>query len=220
MSRALYITTPVLDDCNRADENPLSNNGGWTNMADSTLFTNNVSLRLVSKAVINASVTNNGGASWNRASFSDCEVWANWNQTFGNPGGYIGLRLANIGTGTTDGYRLSVGGSQLLIQRIDNSVATTLRTFQIPGGAGGFSGRVMFRSVGTKLSAHRFIGTDVPENWTEVIAAEDATYTSGSLGVMINSSYNGVLAVGGGSTSGLVSGMPLAQPVAGRGATW
>lgn len=217
MSRALYITTPVLDDCRRANESPLSNGGAWADLGDTTLVPSAVGARLLSNRITTTNVSFTATALWTRASFSDCEVWADWSSTLASVGGYIFLRFANIGSGTTDGYRLSLGGGSASIQRIDNSVATTLRSAP---AVTAYSGRIMFRAVGSHLSMHRPIGTDIPENWVEIIGVDDANYTTGQIGLISNTSYSGFNTFGGGSTSGLFSGMPIAAPIAGRGATW
>ncbi|MDO8184088.1 hypothetical protein Q5424_18630 [Conexibacter sp. JD483] len=70
---AIALTTSVLDDAQRADENPLSDGGLW----DSPGFPDHDACAIVSRRIVG--IDRNGGAIWKRA-FSDTgrgvETWA------------------------------------------------------------------------------------------------------------------------------------------------
>lgn len=215
MPYVYYPTTPVLDDCNRANESPISFGGRWNVLNDITLYPSVVGSKIDTNRIISTSLPNSSTALWLPSTFSDCEVWAECNSTQTNTVAFF-CRVGTPGTGTTTGYRLVVSGASFTLARITNSVATTLSTFSL--GVPGLLGRIMMRAVGSRLSVNFWRSSDILQNWYEVLSAEDATYSTGSLALAMNGSFPGFTKFGGGPTSGIIGGGPALT--SGRGATW
>jgi peptidoglycan/xylan/chitin deacetylase (PgdA/CDA1 family) len=163
--------TPILDDFNRANENPLSGGGNWGAIGSLG------GAQLVSNAVASPSSTT-AASLWHTTFTGDVEayatvlistdnagLYAETSQSSGSPSGYLWQWQ---GTGASPSFAL---------YRSDNNVLTSL---------GSFSGFTL--AAGDKL-ALRVIGDSVQGwvshlgAWQQVVSATDTTYRTGQIGV-------------------------------------
>lgn len=174
--------TGVLDDMNRADENPLSHGGDWSgSFSPSTSL-----LKLTSLAATlgGAGGTNSAAMYWNPMSF-DGELIECWGCLVGGnaPGIAWGLDMfqtAQIGTGGVDGYRLrqevTTGGGSLRMYRVDNGTRTLLQA----DGAGHTSGVshpiLLLRRYDSTNTFEAWYGLSPYTTWTLLISTTSATY--------------------------------------------
>jgi peptidoglycan/xylan/chitin deacetylase (PgdA/CDA1 family) len=165
--------TPVLDNFNRADENPLSGGGNWTSAASLS------GAKLQDNAVA-ASVTTTSTSLWKDSYSGDVEARATILTATNNSGVYA--RASLNGSGQVSGYIWQWLGATsspatFVLNRIDANTLTTLATF------GGFS-----LDAGDQL-ALRVIGSSVEGwvyhlgAWQQVASATDTTYETGKIGV-------------------------------------
>ena len=179
-------TTALLDDFNRADENPLSGGGRWAQLNSSSN-----PLQIISNAT--ASVTSTNGTSyWTRDTFASTEVWARISsaQNFG-----VLLRLQDVGGANTwDGYELFANASNdtLDLRRVTNATTTSLVTRSVSAIAIGVG--IMLRAYGTRLEAWYFKASV----WTLVTSTDDSTYTSGNMGLRVGPTSPGIVTDFGG----------------------
>ena len=157
-------TTGLLDDFNRADENPLSGGGNWA-------FNQYVSdpLQLGSNAAIGSVPSNFQGSYWTPGAFSgDMEVWGTVSGDAGenNSGWLMGFGKDLDSPTTNDGYyfqiRNPVGSPHANIFRVDNNVETSLAGLPdeyLPAAGD----KLLFRRVGNALEA--WYSTDGGANW-------------------------------------------------------
>lgn len=169
-----FPTTDVLDNFNRANAGSLGAN--WTQYI--TAFTGTRDGQIVS----NQATGDLGTTSqvwWNPSTFdadqeayftiatlpSDTELVDIW------------LRLASIGSGTTDGYTFRVtfasGADTFDIRRLDNATGTSLDTATVTVSAGDSIGAT---AIGDELT---FWHKPAAGEWTEILSATDATYSAG-----------------------------------------
>jgi peptidoglycan/xylan/chitin deacetylase (PgdA/CDA1 family) len=163
--------TPVLDDFNRANENPLSGGGNWG--AISSLG----SAQLVSNAVASPSSTT-AASLWHTTFAGDVEAYATVLLSTNNAGLYAETTLSS---GNSNGYLWQWQGSDaspiFVLYRADSNVLTTLGTFS------GFT-----LTAGDKLAV-RVIGDSVQGwvyhvgAWQQVVSATDTTYRTGQIGL-------------------------------------
>ena len=160
-----FPATPVLDDFNRANQNPPSSS--WTAI---TLLGN---LAVVSNTC-KANAAGNCGNYYNPTTYGPpCEGRITI-VTKGGTGDQVGvwLRTQQPGSGLTiDGYlivwQVAAGTDQLLIQRVDNGVATTLTTIGQEMNNGDVLGG---RAIGSTITAW--------VNGVQVGSATDSTYAA------------------------------------------
>jgi hypothetical protein len=179
-----FPTTGILDNFNRAAEGPPPS-ASWTNVwidAAGGLRTDGVA------CLMNAAGDGVDSSYWNVADFGpDCEVHAKFPIKDSFPTGaefVLALRLANIGTGTTDGYGLDIdiGGAGVhSVMRYDNQVPAGVgSTFSQAWTAGDSFG---FEAIGTTLKAYY---KPAAGSWTEIASRTDSTYTAaGKIGLAI-----------------------------------
>jgi peptidoglycan/xylan/chitin deacetylase (PgdA/CDA1 family) len=163
--------TAILDNFNRANENPLSGGGNWA--AISSLG----GAQLVSNAVASPSSTT-AASLWHTSFAGDVETYATILVSTNNAGLYAETTLSS---GNANGYLWQWQGSDVSpafhLYRADNNVPTTLGTFS------GFA-----LTAGDKL-ALRVIGDSVQGwvyhlgGWQQVASATDTTYRTGQIGV-------------------------------------
>jgi peptidoglycan/xylan/chitin deacetylase (PgdA/CDA1 family) len=162
---------PILDNFNRANENPLSGGGNWGSISSLG------SAQLVSNAVASPSSTT-AASLWRTVFSGDVETYATIPTSTNNAGLYAETTLSS---GNANGYLWQWQGSDVSpafrLYRADNNVLTTLGTFS------GFA-----LTAGDKL-ALRVIGDSVQGwvyhlgGWQQVSSATDTTYRTGQIGV-------------------------------------
>lgn len=142
----------LLDDFERADENPLSGSGNWPANAD----TGDGDLILSSNQVTCATIATSN-MHWHETFGPHCEVFVTVATL---PGGAknvtLFLRLQNAGTATPSGYVavfVSATPALLIYSRNDDGVGTTLgATEEFTWTAGDVMG---LRMIGNKLQAYQ-----------------------------------------------------------------
>jgi peptidoglycan/xylan/chitin deacetylase (PgdA/CDA1 family) len=165
--------TPVLDNFNRADENPLSGGGNWTSA------TSLGGAKLQDNAVA-SSVTTTTTSLWKDSYPGDVEARATILTATNNSGVYA--RASLNGSGQVSGYIwqwLGATGSppSFVLNRIDANTLTTLATFA------GFSldagDQLALRVIGSSIEGWVYhLGA-----WQKVASATDTTYQAGKIGV-------------------------------------
>ena len=187
-----FPTTGLLDNFNRATEDPLAN-GTWSG----PVISGHGQLKVGSGGSANQAVPSAGGNSssyWSAATFGpDCEVFTVLSQKPGD-GLLIALyaRIVNPNVaGATDGYRLLIltlaAADQWFISRIDNDVATTLGLLATQEIATGDS--LGLEIVGSTITAyHKSAGV-----WSAVFSRTDATYTAAGNIAIFDNATTGLL---------------------------
>jgi hypothetical protein len=169
---------PILDDFNRADENPLSDAGRWTNGMNG----GEVGLYLVSNE-LGCTRTTTCTAWRNNAQYGpDAESWARI-ATLPGAGNHIRLyvRVQSPGSSAVDGYMLrtnqSSGTDQVFLERLDNGLITTRLTMNQELAVGD---TLLLRAVGSTLEAWRHDGIA----WARLGTLADSAYAAaGFVGV-------------------------------------
>lgn len=179
VSTGTFPTAPVLDSGVRADENPLSHGGQWTNPAQP----GNSNLQIFSNAIRSTQGTTDTDANayWSATTFGpDSEVY--WTMTTRpNRFSYGYLRLQSPGTAGIDGYFFLVNmetTSDNRIMRIDNGAFTQLGASYSVAHADGDA--VGFEALGATLTVYKKTGAA----WASVASRTDSTYgAAGSIGM-------------------------------------
>jgi len=172
--------TGALDQFERPNEDPLSQNGAWS---ESPLFGTGETLEVLGNAA-----GQNEGEVVAANSFrtdeivGDAEVHArianvpNNNQWF-----YLYLHLQDAGTAGVDGYRAAwfhwISTDGLYIQKLTDGVATTIAGPLAIDPASGNT--LLLRRFGLALELWRSNGG----TWTKLLSTLDGSYTSGRLGL-------------------------------------
>jgi hypothetical protein len=175
--------TDVLDDFNRADEDPLSGGGNWA-QADSSVWEN---MRISSNKATNHSGGSTSSMSyWTQDTYPGGEgsVWAQWgniNQAGDNRASVLLVAHAGSGDGTgdLDGYefsRYSDGGTNpsWRMYRIDNAVRTQLGSSSTSNTSYTYFN---LRRIGTTVEGW---ASPDRETWTLIMQQTDSTYTTGT----------------------------------------
>ncbi len=149
-----FASQPILDNFNRANENPLSDSGQWTKVP---VFGGGGNLQLISNQVTGTVVLGNNAMSFSGAgTFGDLDVWA----TLGHvpAGTYAGVIARQnvtsvIGTGQNCYQLLSVPSSnEILLQFVNlGGGVTFVGSWPITTGDGDAIG---LRCVGNVLTAY------------------------------------------------------------------
>ena len=171
ISTGTFPTTGILDNFNRADEDPLAN-GNWSG----PLFSGGGQMRIVT----NHAETAAGGfgrSYWSAANFgSDCEAYIDTTTATPAAGEQLGLfaRIANAGTTTVDCYDCFhlVTGSIVVIERIDDGAETQLgasisNTLSSGEGLG-------LEIIGSTITAYKKSGG----SWSSLGSRTDSTYSA------------------------------------------
>jgi hypothetical protein len=190
------ITTPTLDDFNRADENPLSQSGAWSSTAlgggswAGIWGGTTATLRLVSN------LAGNQGGTGQSASFRTATIPAGDAQVWGIQSGATGsaeamglcLHLQDAGASGVDGYiarSVDVAGFPDVadIWRITNGTPTRIKLVQADHTHQG--GRyLLFQRVGDDLELWLLPpGGDPDTDWELLADVADTIYTGGHLGL-------------------------------------
>ncbi|MDP3704086.1 MAG: hypothetical protein U1C74_25920 [Phenylobacterium sp.] len=177
-----FPTTGLLDNFNRATEDPLGN-GTWSGPIRAT----NGQMKVGSGGSANAitrSAGTPGQSYWSVATFGpDSEVYATISTVPGN-GDYVYLyaRIVNPNTAGLDGYAMvmikQAGDDIWQIRRIDDSAETVLGANATQELASGES--MGFEIIGSTLTAYR----KSAGVWSSVLSRTDATYSAaGYIGI-------------------------------------
>jgi hypothetical protein len=178
-----FPTTVIIDDFNRADEDPLSNGGKWSlGPGDSPMPT---TLRVVSNKCAADAATGDGNAYRNDQNYGpDTDVYV----TVSGPDLAVTvtlyLRLANVGVNTSDGYGVQflMGSNQVIVYRLDNMVYTQLGV-TVTGQAFASGDQLGIQMIGSTLKGYR---KPTAGSWTEIVSRTDSTYTTaGKIGLQL-----------------------------------
>jgi hypothetical protein len=193
-----FPTTSILDDFNRADENPLSGGGNWAG----PIFSANSQMQLVSQAVTGAVAATGDGSYWNASQFNNgavgVEVFADVGTVNGTDRFFLDW-VENPNTGVENGYELQVNLSVDLwrLRRLDASVATTLGanvTQAVTAGDG-----IGFSSVNGTHTVYYRAGAG---SWTVLFSRSDNTYVgNGNIGLGTIGTVNTMDNFGGGAVA-------------------
>lgn len=177
-------TSSLLDDFNRADDSSPPPGTSWTNGV--ITFVGGEGIVIVSNQACRLSSGGyRQGGYWNLGTFSNVDVVVElsaWTAGAGE-GFCVYARLAEVGSGTTDGYQVdfSHNGStvDVTINRYLDTSPTSLRTVAISALAA--NDKLAFTCRGDLLIAWR--RDSGASEWTQVVAALDGTYVNGFVGL-------------------------------------
>lgn len=160
-------TYPVLDNFNRADEDPLSGGGNWS----TGMYTGESAMRLSSNAAIGASGAW-GGRRWNAATFGgDCESGGTITN-LSSGGVVVFCRAANIGTALDSySYWYDLSNTKSVLIRIDNDVDTSLDEDTTDFVA---NDKFCIQAIGSAIKGFHYTGGA----WNERCSAVDTTYSA------------------------------------------
>jgi hypothetical protein len=182
-----FPTTGILDDFTRADENPLSDSGNWTN----PLLSGDGVLKLSSDTVIPADDTGDSSAYW-ATGFSvpvECyfTVASFPDGNSGNPA--LWACVSGEDTGSLSGYHFETNNAnEVWVERWDSG--TLAETFLDITGLSLGDGDGFGLSVGA-LGAIEIWHAPGGTGWVSLGTHTDATYTSGKLGLGYSSPDTG-----------------------------
>lgn len=169
----------LLDDFNRANENPLSGGGNWAklNSADGT------DLQLISNAVASNAATT-GSRYWTPSTFGpNVEAYFTITVKPANTEAvFVLARLQGVGgSNTWDGYQVrataAAGTDTIAIISVTNNTGTQLASVDQEFAVGD---KIGIRCLGTAIEGWYNTGG----TWTRVVEIEDSTYSAaGNVGM-------------------------------------
>lgn len=196
----MSITTPTLDNFNRADEDPLSQDGNWdpTPVSGGALWTD--TLQLASNVAQGHGSALNG--SWRVATTpsGDCQVWGRWKFSVGNAEGTgLFMNLQSPASSSFQGYRArytnpSAGNNIFAIHKHTAGGAGTVigtTTSAITLGDGDY---FLLEKIGSTLSLYQ---SEDGVSFTFMCSASDSAYTGGHLGLWTDTDDGGWQGFGG-----------------------
>jgi hypothetical protein len=202
---AVFPATPILDNFNRADENPLA--GGWrTGVLQGSVSFN---LKLVSNQVLSTSPAAPGDKAWDTTFTADQESYTTVASVDvgANNAAFAFVRVANPGVvGSTSGYYAVFARSGL----------TRVYEFHSGGGAGSllFSGGSGSTLLAGDVVGLRMVGTKMQAFWNGVVvlSGDDLTYSAGGyIGAGVaGSDYAALSNFGGGNVP--FNELPVVSP--------
>jgi hypothetical protein len=181
-----FPTTPILDTCNRANENPLSDGGKWT-VTEGTMVVS-------SGQCMNTAEGMAGVAYWNVFTVArNFEVYAAVAAVPSPTSDSVSVFV--LQTGTSNGYGFaclaSTGLCQVLRSDTGTTTVLTSHTYTLVNGDG-----IGLRSMGDTL--YGYIQHDGV--WGQVASTSDSTYTTGfNLTIIPDGTVTGMTNIGGGS---------------------
>lgn len=168
-----FPTTSVLDNFNRADENPLSGGGNWG--GSTSVFaaaTTNILKVSTNQAAGNFIGTNS--SYWAASTFGpNCEAYVTI-PTVAAVFSYVYARLVNTGTSSVNGYAVAadVLGGNIIAYRIDAGVLTSIKSAAQAWANGDSLG---ISVVGTTITLYYKAAAGA---WTAVSTVTDSTYSA------------------------------------------
>ena len=187
----------ILDDFQRADENPLSHGGDWLQVAPSNPTVWGL-MELENTHATHDDPLQFGFAYWNPLSLSgdDAECWAF--ALGGNASGTgwrVGLlRDVNGASASVDGYlfsfNISTGGGSTLLRRYTNGTATDIDT-NASSPSTGNPGYLLIRRNGNDVEGWANTNAGDASSWTLYVSATDTSHTTDlhpAIGVSDNAS--------------------------------
>src|SRR5678815_468602 len=171
-----FPTTPLLDNFVRADEDPLSGGGVWSNPIPGFVS----ACKIVGNVVVAVSV---GGAARYALTGANIEAWV----TISTIAASRDFSVTARGSGTDAGYgayafTVTSGTGAYLLQRIVALSPTTIASGTLSGGALLSGDSIGLRCIDTwiEMWLKRAAGA-----WTVVGGVADTQHTSGSIGFTI-----------------------------------
>ncbi|MGH2359056.1 MAG: hypothetical protein ACRDGM_00715 [bacterium] len=179
---AAFPTTSILDNFNRANEDPLSDAGRWA----SPWFSSSGVMQIVSNVAKGTAAITFDDMTRVTAYGPDCEVFSTLVTKSATPGAanwYHGTRIASPGTGSMDCYDFTTewvagaGNDISKIVRIDNTVQTVLGATFVQEQVNGD------RAGGASIADSHTFYYNGGGGWTALATRGDATYmTTGRIG--------------------------------------
>lgn len=199
-----FPTLGLIDQFNRADENPLGNST-WSG----PIFTGESQLRIVSNEVLPNSGSGDGNSYLSSTHGPDIEAYCTLTSTFATGYRVIFYFRSTVGA-SVNGYRIAfrnVGGDQFVyIDRMDASVNTNLTTIDITDtvASGDKFGAEM---IGSTINAYWKAGAG---SWTNIGSAVDSTYSAaGKTGLSLVTAGVKIDDFGGGTLGGAAPTLTL-----------
>lgn len=161
-------TTEILDDFNRANEDPLA--GNWTQKVSPDEGTE---LLLISNSVVNAAVFDPCSAYWNVGTFAaDQECYVSDIAVAITPGMRLYARMADPNTLSLSGYCCSYSGAEgtLALYRFDSASPILLDSAVV----GASYSRMLLTAIGDELTVSLYSAEGA--TWTQFLTVTDATY--------------------------------------------
>lgn len=195
-----FPSTPILETFTGADSTSPANSN-WTNAE----LAGSSGLAIISNGAAPGGTGGRWGGYWNAATFGpSAEAYATVSNIGSTAEGAICDRLANIGSGTTNGYCVmwADATSEVRIYRIDNEVLTQLGSSATQTIT--TTDRVGIKTIGDQICSWF---SDNGGAWTQLDCQTDSTYSAGGrIGMILNGSAS-VAAMddfGGGDTVGML----------------
>lgn len=166
----------TLLDTFTGTDNTTPPNSNWTN---AEIRSGSAGLDLEDNAVAPGSTGGFWGGYWNPTTFSaNAEAYATIVNTGSTAFFAVCVRLANIGSGTTDGYCVETADAtdDFTIYRIDNEVGTILGSAIASGGQITTTDKFGIQAVGDQICAW---WSDDGGPWTQMGCRTDSTYSAG-----------------------------------------
>jgi RHS repeat-associated protein len=213
------LSYDVLDDFNRADEDPLSGGGDWAQTDSGTWPT---PMRLVTNAARRGG--NTSASYWTQDSFAGGtgSVWAKWGGIGDQSGVSIALYKDVGGASAVDGYELRrevagiVENDYYILRRVDNGVRQNPALAGVENGP--YVGYPYFnlRRVGSTVEAW---ASPDGASWTLVLSAQDSTYMTGTFYASIHSNSTGPVGQFLDDFGAAASAVPPGPPTGGSNGT-
>lgn len=203
----------VLDDFNRADENPLVTTGMWENEID---LDGNVPCRIISNALVHQ--VSGDGTCYTDATYGPpSECFFSIPDDGGSTGNYAGcyIRVVDAGGNTPDGYHgrwinNSTGTDSAEIYRMDDGGDTLIAgPFSQEFSAGD---RLLLRGIGATICLDYYNGA----TWSELgcVSGGDSTYSAaGRIGAGTNTQNIPLDDFGGGTLPTAAGAFPRVRMV-------
>lgn len=186
-----FPSTPVIDNCTRADESPLANGSLWATGASGLLISTDFHLKLLTNQVVAAGASF-GSAVTTRAYGPDQELYVV--ATGAEFGSNLWVRTQNPGLATLTGYEVTFDASAntIKIDRWDSSTVTVSLVVATAVTAYAAADQVGVSIVGSRITAY--------VNGVPKLYATDATYArAGLLALRKFSTQMPITSIGGGS---------------------
>lgn len=168
----------ILDSFNRANENPLSGSGAWSNK----IVTTHANMQLTTNAILRAGASAvTSSVWWNAQTYTDCEAFIT---VATKPTSFIGLYLRvsnpNSASPSPTGYfAWWKSATEFAIYKFNGTVNTLIANFTTTLTFNN-GDKLWFEAIGTTLNLYRWDGS----SWNLMVTGTDATYSSGYIGIL------------------------------------